>query len=188
NAFGGSLRLSSRTMTQSSARPSRALSHPGTMRQSVYTGYTPDEVIGRPMAILIPPDRHDEEGTIFQHIKRGERSKNYETVRQRKDRTGNVRFPAALGVLADIAWTQRNRGDGAAAYVRQFSCSSLCNAGALGLIVLSQPVERPASYLEPSFFETMPSKPSLQIYWKATSAGVSKCWLIRSPVRLSPNS
>jgi PAS domain S-box-containing protein len=50
-------------------------------------GYTPDEVIGRPITILIPPDRHDEERTILQRIKRGECTRNYETVRQRKDRT-----------------------------------------------------------------------------------------------------
>jgi PAS domain S-box-containing protein len=48
-------------------------------------GYTADEVIGRPVTILIPPDRHDEQRTIFQRIMRAERIKNYETVRQRKD-------------------------------------------------------------------------------------------------------
>src|SRR5215510_7274801 len=48
-------------------------------------GYTADEVIGRPVTILIPPDRHDEQRTIFQRIIRAERIKNYETVRQRKD-------------------------------------------------------------------------------------------------------
>src|SRR5262245_13704528 len=48
-------------------------------------GYTADEVIGRPVTILIPPDRHDEQRTIFRRILRAERIKNYETVRQRKD-------------------------------------------------------------------------------------------------------
>jgi len=48
-------------------------------------GYTADEVIGRPVTILIPPDRHDEQRTIFQRIMRAEHIKNYETVRQRKD-------------------------------------------------------------------------------------------------------
>jgi PAS domain S-box-containing protein len=50
-------------------------------------GYTFDEVIGRPIAILIPPDRHDEHRTIRGRIERGERIENYETVRQRKDST-----------------------------------------------------------------------------------------------------
>jgi len=48
-------------------------------------GYTSDEVIGRPIAILIPPDRHDEQRTIFQRIIAAERIENYETVRLRKD-------------------------------------------------------------------------------------------------------
>jgi two-component sensor histidine kinase len=42
-------------------------------------------VIGQPVTILIPPDRHDEQRTIFQRIMRAERIKNYETVRRRKD-------------------------------------------------------------------------------------------------------
>jgi PAS domain S-box-containing protein len=50
-------------------------------------GYTPDEVIGQPITILIPPDRHDEQLSILQRLKRGQRIENYETVRQRKDRT-----------------------------------------------------------------------------------------------------
>ena len=48
-------------------------------------GYASDEVIGRPIAILIPPDRHDERRTIFQRIIAAERIENYETVRLRKD-------------------------------------------------------------------------------------------------------
>jgi PAS domain S-box-containing protein len=48
-------------------------------------GYASSEVIGRPIAILIPPDRHDEEGAIVQRIRCGERIENYETVRLRKD-------------------------------------------------------------------------------------------------------
>jgi PAS domain S-box-containing protein len=50
-------------------------------------GYTFDEVVGQPISILHPPDRHDEQPTIAERIKRGERIRNYGTVRQRKDRT-----------------------------------------------------------------------------------------------------
>jgi PAS domain S-box-containing protein len=48
-------------------------------------GYLAEEVIGKPITILIPPDRHNEEPAILQRIRRGERIEHYETVRQRKD-------------------------------------------------------------------------------------------------------
>lgn len=48
-------------------------------------GYTASEVIGRPVTILIPPERHDEEPFILDRIRRGERVDHYETVRRRKD-------------------------------------------------------------------------------------------------------
>jgi PAS domain S-box-containing protein len=48
-------------------------------------GYTAEEAIGKPITILIPPDRQDEEPTILQRIRRGERIETYETVRRRKD-------------------------------------------------------------------------------------------------------
>lgn len=48
-------------------------------------GYSAEEIIGKPVAILIPPDRHDEEPGIIERICRGERIDHYETVRQRKD-------------------------------------------------------------------------------------------------------
>jgi PAS domain S-box-containing protein len=48
-------------------------------------GYTSDEMIGRSITILIPPDRHHEQLMILERIKRGERIEDYETVRQRKD-------------------------------------------------------------------------------------------------------
>ena len=48
-------------------------------------GYEPDEVIGKPITILIPTERHDEEPGILARIRRGERIDHYETVRQCKD-------------------------------------------------------------------------------------------------------
>ena len=47
-------------------------------------GYMAEEVIGKPITILIPPDRQDEEPAILERIRRGERVEHYETVRQRK--------------------------------------------------------------------------------------------------------
>ena len=48
-------------------------------------GYAADEVIGKPVTILIPPDHVDEEPLILGRIRRGERTEHYETIRRRKD-------------------------------------------------------------------------------------------------------
>jgi two-component system, chemotaxis family, CheB/CheR fusion protein len=48
-------------------------------------GYTPEEMIGKSITILIPADRHDEEPGILERIRSGERIEHFETVRLRKD-------------------------------------------------------------------------------------------------------
>jgi PAS domain S-box-containing protein len=48
-------------------------------------GYTPDELIGQPVLILIPPERHQEETHILSRVRAGERVGHFETVRVRKD-------------------------------------------------------------------------------------------------------
>lgn len=48
-------------------------------------GYLAQEVIGKPITILIPPELQDEETRILQRIRRGERIDHFETVRRRKD-------------------------------------------------------------------------------------------------------
>jgi PAS domain S-box-containing protein len=50
-------------------------------------GYSANEVVGKPVTILIPPERYDEESGILERIRRGERVEHYETVRCRKDGT-----------------------------------------------------------------------------------------------------
>ena len=57
-------------------------------------GYAAEEVIGKPVTILIPPDRLDEEPEIIERISRGERVDRYDTVRRRKD-----------GSLVDVSLT-----------------------------------------------------------------------------------
>jgi PAS domain S-box-containing protein len=57
-------------------------------------GYTADEAIGRPVTMLIPAERMDEEPGIIARIRRGERIEHYDTVRRRKD-----------GSLIDISLT-----------------------------------------------------------------------------------
>jgi PAS domain S-box-containing protein len=57
-------------------------------------GYTPEEAIGRPITMLIPPERLDEEPRILARLRKGERVDHFETVRARKD-----------GHLVDISLT-----------------------------------------------------------------------------------
>ena len=57
-------------------------------------GYSAEEMIGRPVALLMPPDRPNEEPTILGRLRQGERIDHYETVRRRKD-----------GSLIDISLT-----------------------------------------------------------------------------------
>lgn len=44
-------------------------------------GYTAEEVVGKPITILIPPDRLHEEPMILSRLRRGERVDHFETVR-----------------------------------------------------------------------------------------------------------
>ena len=48
-------------------------------------GYTPEQIVGKSILTLIPPDRQHEEPGIIERIRRGERIDHYETVRRRKD-------------------------------------------------------------------------------------------------------
>jgi PAS domain S-box-containing protein len=48
-------------------------------------GHKAEEAIGRNVALIIPPDRREEETTILDRIKRGEPIEHFETVRVRKD-------------------------------------------------------------------------------------------------------
>src|SRR5207253_6830491 len=48
-------------------------------------GYSAEEMIGRPIALLFPPDRLSEEDLILDRIRHGERVDHFETVRRRKD-------------------------------------------------------------------------------------------------------
>ena len=48
-------------------------------------GYRADEMLGRTLSVLVPPDRPDEVREILERIKRGERLDHYETKRVTKD-------------------------------------------------------------------------------------------------------
>lgn len=57
-------------------------------------GYTAQEAIGQNISMLIPPGHADEELSILERIRRGERVEHYETIRRRKD-----------GALVDVSLT-----------------------------------------------------------------------------------
>lgn len=57
-------------------------------------GYAPEEAIGKPILMLMPPERENEEAAILERIRNGERIQHYETVRRCKN-----------GSLVDISLT-----------------------------------------------------------------------------------
>src|SRR2546430_14876382 len=78
-------------------------------------GYSAEEVIGKPINILIPRERVAEEPTILARLQRGERVDHYETVRVTKDgreiyvslaispiRDGSGKIVAASKIARDI--------------------------------------------------------------------------------------
>ena len=48
-------------------------------------GYKAVEVVGRPITVVVPPERSEEEPRILQQLQRGERVDHFETVRLAKD-------------------------------------------------------------------------------------------------------
>jgi PAS domain S-box-containing protein len=48
-------------------------------------GYTAQEIVGKPLPLLVPPDHPNEVPALLERIKRGERIEHFETVRLRKD-------------------------------------------------------------------------------------------------------
>jgi PAS domain S-box-containing protein len=47
-------------------------------------GYSEEEIVGRPIALIIPPDRHDDEARMLSQIKSGQRIEHFETERLSK--------------------------------------------------------------------------------------------------------
>jgi PAS domain S-box-containing protein len=48
-------------------------------------GYRAEEILGRPISVLMPPERHDDMEAILGRIRQGEKVDHYETVRISKD-------------------------------------------------------------------------------------------------------
>jgi PAS domain S-box-containing protein len=67
-------------------------------------GYAPEEVVGKPVTILIPPDRLNEEVSILSKLRSGERIDHYETIRVRKDGTF-INVSLSVAPIRDISGT-----------------------------------------------------------------------------------
>ena len=83
-------------------------------------GYSADEIVGRSIGLLIPPDRRNEESEILAKLRRGEQVDHFESVRLTKDgrsidvsltispiRDGTGRIVGASKIARDI--TERKR-------------------------------------------------------------------------------
>ena len=86
-------------------------------------GYTADEMIGHTTHALIPSDRLEEEPTILERIRRGERIEHYETVRVRKDGV-SLNVSIALSPIKD----SRGRVIGASKITRDITQSKRIEA------------------------------------------------------------
>jgi PAS domain S-box-containing protein len=83
-------------------------------------GYTEEEMIGRPIVILIPPERINEEQEILRKVRAGERLDHLETIRRCKDgrlidvtvsispvRSASGRIVGSAKIARDISETKR---------------------------------------------------------------------------------
>jgi PAS domain S-box-containing protein len=84
-------------------------------------GYPAEEVVGRPVTMLFPPERLHEEYAFLQLVRKGERVSNFETVRQHKDgslidvsltispiRDAEGKVVGALKIARDVTARKRN--------------------------------------------------------------------------------
>jgi PAS domain S-box-containing protein len=79
-------------------------------------GYTAQEIIGQPIAVLCPPDRVGEVTDILARISQGERVAHHETVRRRKDGT-----PVPVSVTISPVYDDSGRLIGALAIARDIT-------------------------------------------------------------------
>lgn len=130
--------------------------------------YKAGEVIGKPIMILIPPERHSEEKEILAKVGRGEQMKHFETIRRRKDgrlidlsltispiKDANGRVIGASKIARDITERKRNERQQHALFALVArvnsapSLSEMCDA-ALETIIQCQDADRAALLLTDS--------------------------------------
>lgn len=79
-------------------------------------GYSAQEIVGRPVSLIFPPDGQREFSDIMEHIRQGERVEHFETMRVRKDgstlsvsvtvspiKTSNGTITGASAIARDIS-------------------------------------------------------------------------------------
>jgi two-component system sensor kinase FixL len=79
-------------------------------------GYTPQEMIGRPITLLLPPGYENETMQILERVRRGEKVEHFETVRRRKD--GKV---IDVSLTISPVWDEHSRLIGASKVARDIT-------------------------------------------------------------------
>jgi PAS domain S-box-containing protein len=104
-------------------------------------GYTKDEIVGKEMSILVPPDRQNELDSEIERFSRGEATETYETVRVTK-------FEERIDVAVNASPILDEKGEvtGASVIVRDISKEKKMSRTMLGYITeaamrLKNPVE-----------------------------------------------
>jgi two-component system, LuxR family, sensor kinase FixL len=109
-------------------------------------GYTSDEVVGRSISMIVPPDRRDELARMLERLRDEQRVERYETVRVAKDgrridvaltvwpiRDANGQVAGATAIARDL--TARNRAD-AALRTSELRWQAVIDAAVDGIIVI----------------------------------------------------
>ncbi|WP_128380760.1 PAS domain S-box protein [Streptomyces cavernae] len=141
-------------------------------------GYTADEVMGRPVSVLAPPDRQDEIAELLERLCKGEKAEHFETLRV--TRSGEL-----LDVDVTLWPTHAPDGQviGACAIVRDISDRKRAEAE---LTALYEQQRHIALTLQRSLMGTPPAIPGLTTasrYRPATQgAGVGGDWFDLIPL------
>jgi PAS domain S-box-containing protein len=96
-------------------------------------GYTAAEVVGRPIALLLPPGSEDEVPAIMARLRRDEKVEHYETKRRRKDGT-------IIDVSVSVSLIKTPHGEiiGASAVARDITDRKQAEAARLHIARLEQ--------------------------------------------------